>query len=85
MESLEKRSNNSLYGYNHHNQYDTETIDQYGMYREDQDVPMSMEEKSLVKKIDFFLMPLICIIDFLQVGFNKSVGDEVSFFFWQHL
>jgi ACS family allantoate permease-like MFS transporter len=64
MESLEKRSNNSLYGYNH--QHETDTIDQYEMYRED-DVPMSMEEKALVRKIDLFLMPLICTIDFLQV------------------
>jgi hypothetical protein len=64
MESLEKRSNNSLYGYNH--QYETDTIDQYEMYRDD-DVPMSMEEKALVRKIDLFLMPLICAIDFIQV------------------
>ncbi|GAA5803984.1 major facilitator superfamily domain-containing protein [Helicostylum pulchrum] len=62
MDSLEKRSNNSLYG---NNQYETETIDQYEVYKDD-DIPMSAEEKALVRKIDFFLMPLICSIDFLQ-------------------
>ena len=60
---MEKKSNNSLYG---RNRYDTETIDQYDGYRED-DIPMSMEEKALVRKIDFFLMPIICMINFLQV------------------
>ncbi|GAN07298.1 MFS allantoate transporter [Mucor ambiguus] len=85
MESLEKRSNNSLYGYNHHNQYETETIDQYGMYREDQDVPMSMEEKSLVRKIDFFLMPLICIIDFLQFLDKSTINYAAALDFKQDL
>lgn len=65
MDSLEKRSTNSLYGNNH---YETETIDQYEAYRDD-DIPMSTEEKALVRKIDFFLMPLVCTIDFLQVFF----------------
>lgn len=60
---MEKLSNNSLYG-NH--RYDTETIDQYGLYNDD-DIPMSTEEKTLVRKIDFFLMPLVCVIIFLQV------------------
>jgi hypothetical protein len=60
---MEKTSNNSLYG---RNRYETETIDNYDAYRED-DIPMSMEEKSLVRKIDFLLMPVVCTINFLQV------------------
>jgi hypothetical protein len=61
---MEKQSNNSLYG---HKRYDTETEDQYDAYYREDDIPMSVEEKALVRKIDFFLMPLVCIIDFLQV------------------
>lgn len=60
---MEKNSSNSLYG---RNRYETDTIDRYETYRED-DVPMSMEERSLVRKIDFFLMPIVCTISFLQV------------------
>lgn len=68
MNSMEKLSENALYG-NYHD--DAETIDRYGVY-DDSDMPMSVEEKSLVRKIDFFLMPLVCIIIFLQVQFGDS-------------
>ncbi|KAI7894134.1 major facilitator superfamily domain-containing protein [Mucor mucedo] len=59
---MEKLSDNALYG---NYQDDAETIDRYGVY-DDSDIPMSIEEKSLVRKIDFFLMPLVCVIIFLQ-------------------
>lgn len=71
---MEKQSNNSLYG---HDRYDTETIDRYDAYQDD-DIPMSMEEKALVRKIDFFLMPLVCLIDFLQVQID-SLGHHVKY------
>lgn len=77
MESLEKRSNNSLYG---NSRYETETIDQYEIYKDD-DIPMSAEEKALVRKIDFFLMPLICTIDFLQVKFILFTVKTLEIFF----
>lgn len=73
---MEKNSSNSLYG---RNRYETDTIDQYESYRED-DVPMSMEEKSLVRKIDFFLMPIVCTISFLQVRFitNQKIAHRIK-------
>lgn len=68
MTSMEKLADNTLYG---NFRDDTETIDQYEMYHEN-DVPMSMEEKALVRKIDFFLMPFVCVTIFLQVQFGDS-------------
>ncbi|CAO3672344.1 unnamed protein product [Rhizopus stolonifer] len=59
MDLEEKRSTKSLNGY-----YDME-YSNYDGYEED-DIPLSMEEKALVRKIDFFIMPLICLIDFFQ-------------------
>lgn len=61
MDSLEKRSTKSLSGY-----YDKDRLTNYEEYNEN-DIPMSMEEKALVRKIDLFLMPLVCLIDFFQV------------------
>ncbi|KAI7906633.1 major facilitator superfamily domain-containing protein [Cokeromyces recurvatus] len=80
MGSLEKRSNASLYG----NRYEIETINQYDIYRDD-DVPISMEEKSLVRKIDFFLMPIICIIDFLQFLDKSTINYAAALDFKQDL
>lgn len=33
-----------------------------------QNAPTTKEEKALIRKIDFFIMPIICVIDFLQVS-----------------
>ncbi|KAG1146509.1 hypothetical protein G6F37_004637 [Rhizopus arrhizus] len=88
MDSLDKRSTKSLSGY-----YDKDELTNYEEYNED-DIPMSMEEKALVRKIDLFLMPLVCLIDFFQyidkatltyavtLDFNKDLkltGFEFSF------
>ncbi|KAG1051219.1 hypothetical protein G6F43_006556 [Rhizopus delemar] len=88
MDSLEKRSTKSLSGY-----YDKDRLTNYEEYNED-DIPMSMEEKALVRKIDLFLMPLVCLIDFFQyidkatltyavtLDFNKDLkltGFQFSF------
>lgn len=78
---MEKNSSNSLYG---RNRYETDTIDQYDTYRED-DIPMSMEEKSLVRKIDFFLMPIVCTISFLQFLDKSCINYAAALDFKQDL
>ncbi|KAI9320491.1 major facilitator superfamily domain-containing protein [Dichotomocladium elegans] len=55
---IEKRSNQSLYS--------REDEDQYSFGFIDDDQPTSLEEKVLVRKIDIFVMPIICIINLLQ-------------------
>lgn len=36
------------------------------------DEPMSAEERALVRKIDFFVLPIICTINLLQVYKNTA-------------
>ncbi|KAI8377442.1 major facilitator superfamily domain-containing protein [Radiomyces spectabilis] len=67
---FEKRSNQSLYGRDEYDHYDV-----YGY--NDQDQPMSTEEKALVRKIDFYIMPIVCIINCLQF-IDKSTLNYVS-------
>jgi hypothetical protein len=74
MDLAEKQSNKSLYGF--HRQ---DMGDQYGIYH-DEDEPMSVEERSLVRKIDFFIMPIICIIDFLQVKTRIHSISRIPFY-----
>lgn len=66
MDHMEKRSNQSLCGKDEP-PYDDLYDHSYGYSVTDDDEPMSEEEKMLVRKIDFFVMPIICIIDLLQV------------------
>ena len=64
MDMQEKTSNKSLTS-----AYDKEEIGRYDDYEQD-DVPMSAEEKALVRKIDLYILPIICMIDFFQVIFS---------------
>lgn len=58
-ESIEKLSSNAANNY------------EFNMFV-DQDAPTTKEEKALIRKIDFFIMPIICVIDFLQVKVHST-------------
>jgi hypothetical protein len=63
MESFEKQQNQTPYSFNRH---DLATMGRYDDYLED--TGSSVEEKNLVRKIDFFVMPIICVVNLLQVN-----------------
>ena len=68
---VEKQSSQSLYGRNDYtNDYESSRYEHSIGYSED-DQPMSTEERALVRKIDFFVMPIICTINLLQVQLKK--------------
>ncbi|KAI8879697.1 MFS general substrate transporter [Backusella circina FSU 941] len=46
---------------------------------------MSVEERSLVRKIDFFIMPIICIIDFLQFLDKSTINYAAALDFKEDL
>lgn len=56
---------------------------QYSRNREDifsvaadlKELDYSEEEKALVRKIDFLILPIICTLDFLQVNTHSTVSD----------
>lgn len=64
MENSEKRSN--VESYNTHDAHMDFYETSYG-YSED-DGPTSAEESALVRKLDLLIMPIICILDFLQAS-----------------
>ena len=63
---IEKQSSQSLYGRRYTHEDDESHYDHSIGYSEN-DQPMSTEERALVRKIDFFVMPIICTINLLQV------------------
>ncbi|KAI8140043.1 major facilitator superfamily domain-containing protein [Fennellomyces sp. T-0311] len=63
---VEKQSSQSLYGrHDYTHDYASSHYEHSLGYSED-DQPMSTEERALVRKIDFFVMPIICTINLLQ-------------------
>ncbi|CEG63680.1 hypothetical protein RMATCC62417_00788 [Rhizopus microsporus] len=72
MDMQEKMSNKSLTS-----AYDKEEIGRYDDYEQD-DVPMSAEEKALVRKIDLYILPIICMIDFFQYVDKATIQYSAS-------
>lgn len=70
MDTMEKASSQSLYGreYDQSYMYNDNYYQNYGDPHED--LPESEEERALVRKIDLLVMPVVCLIDLLQVGFR---------------
>ncbi|KAI9316391.1 major facilitator superfamily domain-containing protein [Dichotomocladium elegans] len=71
LNNMEKTSTPSLYAEN--NRYDTS----YG-YSVEEPIKSS-EERALVRKLDFYIMPIICVLDFLQF-LDKSTINYAGVF-----
>ncbi|CDH52324.1 mfs allantoate transporter [Lichtheimia corymbifera JMRC:FSU:9682] len=80
LNTMEKRLSPSLYAveaqYDH---YDTS----YG-YSVDEPVKTA-EERALVRKLDFYIMPIICILDFLQFLDKTTINYAALFNFKEDL
>ncbi|KAI9278607.1 major facilitator superfamily domain-containing protein [Phascolomyces articulosus] len=81
LNNLEKRTSQSYYATDgeHYDGYDTS----YG-YSED-DPEKTAEERALVRKLDLYIMPIVCILDFIQFLDKSTINYAALFDFKEEL